>query len=133
MKLQEKTLYPQIHPLKLFTDLSEGIAALPPLWQNNLLTALLIMFVPPILVSFILIRFVNLEKYKQSSFGKYVHQYMTHSVEMIRFAGYVLMAAGAWYHYAWLIPIGFLVVVLAWLRGIFFPNKRITRVDLEKA
>lgn len=126
MTLQEKTLYHQIHPLKLFTDLSAGIVALYPLWQNNLLTALLIMFVPPILVSFIFIRFVNLEKYKQSSFGKYVQQYMTHSVEMIRFAGYALMAVGAWYHSAWLIPIGFLVVVLAWLRGIFFPNKGIT-------
>ena len=56
MTLQEKTLYHQIHPLKLFTDLSAGIAALHPLWQNNLLTALLIMFDPPIPVSFIWLR-----------------------------------------------------------------------------
>lgn len=123
MTLQEKTLYHQIHPLKLFTDFSAGIVALYPLWQNNLLTGLLIMFIPPILVSFMLIRFVNLEKYKQSSFGKYVHQYMSRSDEMIRFAGYALMALGAWFHALWLIPFGLLVVVLAWLRGVFFPNK----------
>lgn len=78
MKLQEKILYHQIHPLKLFTDLSAGIVALYPLWQNNLLTALLIMFIPPILVSFMHIRLVNLEKYKQSTSGKYVQQHISH-------------------------------------------------------
>ena len=123
MTLQEKSLYHQIHPLKLFVDWSTGIIALYPFWQNNLLTALLIAFIPSILVSFMLICFVNLEKYKQSSFGKYVHQYMTRPVEMIRFAGYALMAVGAWYHAVWLIPAGLLVILLAWLRGVVFPNK----------
>ena len=127
MTLQEKTLYHQIHPLILFTDLSAGIVALYPLWQNNLLTALLVSFMPPMIVSFMHIRFVNLEKYKQSSFGKYVQPYMSHSVERIRFAGSELMAAGAWYHSEWLIPMnGFLVGVSPWLRGVFFPKKRIT-------
>lgn len=78
MKLQEKILYHQIHPLKLFTDLSAGIVALYPLWQNNLLTALLISFMPPMIVSFMHIRLVNLEKYKQSSSGKYVQQHISH-------------------------------------------------------
>ena len=123
MTLQEKILYHQIHPLKLFTDWSAGILALYPLWQNNLLPALLIAFIPPAIVSSILIRFANLERYRQSSFGKYVQQYMTRSVEAMRFAGYALMAIGAWYHVVWLIPAGLLVVILAWLRGVIFPKR----------
>ncbi len=123
MTLQEKSLYHQIHPLKLCTDWSTGIIALYPFWQNKLLTALLIAFLPSIIASVILIRFVDLEKYKRSSFGKYVHQYMTRPIEMVRFVGYALMAIGAWYHTIWLIPSGVLVILLAWLRGVIFPNK----------
>jgi hypothetical protein len=123
MTLQEKILYHQIHPLKLLTDWGAGIIALYPFWQHNLLLALLIAFIPSILVSFLLIRFANLDKYKQSPFGKYIHQYMTHPIEMLRAAGYVLMAGAAWVHAAWAIPVGFLIVLLAWLRGIMFPTK----------
>ncbi len=123
MNFQEKSLYHQIHPLKLFTDWSTGIIALYPFWQNNLLAALIIAAVPSILVSFMLIRFANLEEYKQSTFGKYVHQYMTRPVEMMRFAGYALMAVGAWVHAVWFIPAGLLVILLAWLRGVIIPNK----------
>ncbi len=122
MTFQERSLYHQIHPLKLLTDWGTGIIALYPFWQNHLLTALFIAIVPSILVSFILIRFVNLEKYRHSSFGKYIHQYMTRPVEMTRFAGYAVMAIGAWYHAAFLIPLGLLVIMLAWLRGIIFPG-----------
>ncbi len=122
MTLQEKSVYHQIHPLKLFTDWSTGIIALYPFWQHQLLMALLIAFIPSILVSFILIRFVDLEKYKQSAFGNYIRQYMTRPVEMARFAGYAVMAIGAWYHAAWLIPLGLLVILLAWFRGAVFPD-----------
>jgi hypothetical protein len=39
-------------------------------------------------------RFVNLEKYRLSPFGKYVRQQLTRPVEMIRFAGYALDGRG---------------------------------------
>ncbi len=123
MTLKEKTLYHQIHPAKLFVDWSTGIAALYPLWQNHLLPALLIALVPPPIASFLLIRFVNLERYKHSSFGNYVRRYMTRMVEAVRFAGYIVMAVGAWYHVSWLIPVGLAIIVLAWLRGIVIPNR----------
>jgi hypothetical protein len=127
MTLQEKSLYHQIHPLKLFTDWSTGIIALYPFWQHNILIALLIGVIPSILVSLVLISFVNLENYKQSSFGKYIYQYMTRLVEIIRSAGYILMAIGTWFHLVWLIPIGLLVILLAWVRGVFFPNKTLVQ------
>jgi hypothetical protein len=123
MDLQEKILYHQIHPLKLTVDWGTGILALVPFWQHNLLAALLIAFIPSILVSIILVRFVDLEKYRQSSFGKYIRRYMTRPVELVRFVGYAAMAVGAWFHLAWLIPLGLIVILFAWLRGIIFPAK----------
>jgi hypothetical protein len=94
-----------------------------PFWQHQLLAAILIAFIPSIIVSFILMRFANLEKYKESAFGRYIRQFMTRAMEVIRATGYVMMAAGTWYHIVRLIPFGLLIVALAWLRGVIFPKK----------
>ena len=123
MTFQEKSLYHQIHQAKLFTDWSTGLLALYPFWHHNLLLGLLIAFVPSIISSLVIVRFVDLEKYKQSRFGKYLRQYMTRAVEAIRFIGYGIMAVGAWVHIVWAIPIGLLIIILAWLRGVIFPRK----------
>ena len=122
MNLREKVLYHQIHPLKLLTDSGSGFLALYLLWQHALLIAVLVALIPAIVVSFLLIRFADLEKYKNSSFGIYVARFMTRPVEMVRLAGFVLMAFGAWYHLIWLIPAGLIVVILAWLRGVILPT-----------
>lgn len=123
MNTREKSLYHQIHPLKLATDWSTGLIALYLLWQHDLLPALVVAFVPSVIVSLVLMQWVNLGAYKQSSFGAYISRYMTRLMETIRVAGYVVMAIGAWYHMAWLIPLGLLVVLLAWFRGVLFPVK----------
>jgi hypothetical protein len=83
----------------------------------------LIAFVPSIVASLLIVRFVDLKKYKESRFGKYVNQYMTRAVEAVRFLGYGIMAVGAWVHAAWAIPLGLLIIMLAWLRGVIFPGK----------
>jgi hypothetical protein len=121
MTSQEKYLYHQIHPLKLFADWSTGIVALYPLWQHDLIIAAIIAIVPSIIVSAVLVRFANLEKYKQSQFGKYISKYMTRTIEMIRFGGYAVMTIGAWLHLVWVILLGLLVILLAWSRGVIFP------------
>ena len=46
MDLQEKILYHQIHPIKLFTDISTAIFSLYLLWRHRIGAALLVMFIP---------------------------------------------------------------------------------------
>jgi hypothetical protein len=123
MSLEEKSLYPQIHPLKLFTDWSTGMIALYPFWQHNLVLALLIALIPAPIVSFLLMRFANLENYKESSFGKYVRKYMTRQAEAIRIAGYAVTVVGAWYHMILLIPFGLVIILFGWLGGFIFPDR----------
>ena len=123
MDFREKQLYHQIHPAKLFTDWSTGFIALYFLWQHNLVVALIIMFVPSIIVSLLMVRYLNLEKYKQSPFGRYIRVYMSRFIEMVRLAGYLVMALGAWYHVFWLIPLGVGITLLGWLRGVLLPEK----------
>ncbi|PSN95682.1 hypothetical protein B9Q04_02700 [Candidatus Marsarchaeota G2 archaeon BE_D] len=64
------------------------------------------------------IRFLNLEKYKQSSFGSYVAKYVNKEMRVSRFL-VVLMMIGAWFFATiWaLIPIGALLILYAWSRG----------------
>ncbi len=123
MTREEKILYHQIHPLKLLTDSTVGFAALPLLWRHRLREALLVMFVPAIVVSVLIIRYADLEQYKQSPFGRYVGQYMTKEMQAVRSAGYLIMGLGAWHRRPWLIPLGVLVVLFGWFRGILFPRE----------
>jgi hypothetical protein len=124
MKLEEKVLYHQIHPLKLFTDISTAAIALSLLWKRRIAAALLVMWVPSICVSWALIRFVDLERYKRSRFGAYVRRSMTRSMEALRFAGLAVMAIGAWFHRVWLIPLGVLIVLGGWLRGLLLSQAK---------
>jgi hypothetical protein len=123
MTYQEKSLYHQIHPVKLLVDWSTGLMALYPFWLHNLLAGLLVAFVPTMIASFAIMRFADLEKYKQSVFGRYVREYMTRAVEAIRLMGYGMLAVGAWIHDAWVMLVGILIIMLAWLRGIVFSGR----------
>jgi hypothetical protein len=118
MTLKEKILYHQIHPLKLITDGSAGFGSLYPLWHHHLAVALVVMLVPPPLVSLLLMRFANLEPYRQSAFGRYIARFMSRAMEAIRLGGMIIIALGGWYHSRWAIVAGCSLVLFAWLRGM---------------
>ena len=123
MTPQEKILYHQIHPLKLFTDISAEFVSLYLLWRHKLIAGMVAMFVPPIIASLLIIKLVNLETYKQSALGRYIRIYMTTPVVIVRVLGTVVTHIGAWYRIPALIPLGFMVVLLGWLRGILWPKR----------
>ncbi|MBV8338848.1 MAG: hypothetical protein JO343_02765 [Candidatus Eremiobacteraeota bacterium] len=119
MNNRDKYLYHQIHPLKLFTDIAAGIVGLIPLWHHQVTLALLILFVPPIIVSLLLVRFADLEPYRTSKFGRYVASNMTPAAQGIRVLGMLVMTVGAWLHALWAIAVGFAIVAFGWLRGLW--------------
>jgi hypothetical protein len=43
---------------------------------------------------------------------------MTGTMEALRLLGYILMAAGAWYHAPWTIGLGLVIILFAWINGI---------------
>ena len=114
MTPQDKYLYHQVHPLKLLTDWVAGAVALYFFWKQELLTAVLVAVLPPLVVSGVLIRFARLEHYATTKKGEYIRTHMTRPRELLRLAGYVVMAFAAWYHLPWMILSGLLVIVLAW-------------------
>jgi hypothetical protein len=134
MTPQEKRLYHQIHPLKLFTDISAEVLSLYLFWKRKLLAGLVVLLVPPIIVSALIIKWVDLEAYKQTAFGRYLRAYMTPLVVAVRLLGTVITHLGAWYRRPVLIPLGLVIVLLAWLRGILWPKgpKNLSRQRYDK-
>jgi hypothetical protein len=67
-----------------------------------------------VVVSGVLIRFASLGYYATSKRGGYIKTHMTPARELLRRAGYVVIALAAWYHLPWMILSGLLVILLAW-------------------
>ena len=122
MTPREKRLYHQIHPLKLATDISAEIVSLYLFWKHKLLAGMLVLLVPPVIVSTLIMRLANLETYKQSALGRYIRDYMTPSAVTIRILGTMITHVGAWYRKPAAIPLGLATVLLGWFQGRLLPN-----------
>ena len=118
MDWAEKSLYHQIHPLKLLTDGGVTLPALYLLWNRRPLTAFLVAFIPPALASYAIMTYADLEPYKRSAAGRYVKKYMTRQMQIVRLAGAGVMMLGGWLHKPWMFPAGLLIILFGWFRGL---------------
>lgn len=82
-------------------------------WSHNLIGGIIVNIVPSIIITFIIIRFVNLDRFENSRSGKYISKYMSSVTEIIRFSGNIIMMIGAWYHSVLLICIALAIIILA--------------------
>jgi len=118
MEFAERVLYHQIHPLKLFTDVSTAFVAAALLWAHRFGEAIIVGFVPAIVVSAMLLRWADLEPYRASRFGHYVSRFMTRGVEAARFAGLLPLWIGAWYRSPIVMVAGVVWIAGCWLWGL---------------
>jgi hypothetical protein len=124
MSTREKTLYHQIHPLKLSADLTAQIASFWLFWIHLLVPGLLAMFVPPIVVSSLMLRFGDFTGQRDSAIGRYIAWEMTPAMQAVRLAGTLPISLGAWYHTWWLAALGLAIVLFGWLRGVLFGRRK---------
>ena len=120
MNIIDKTLYHQIHPFKLSTDVITAFAAVYLLWLHLVIEGLVVAFIPSLIISLFMLRLMDFEEQKQSKLGKYVKKYMTRRTDTIRSVGFLVMLVGGWFRLIWLVGLGFLVVILVWLNGLIF-------------
>jgi hypothetical protein len=124
VNLREKRLYHQIHPLKLATDIGVTPIALYLVWQHRPLAAVVAGLGPPIFVSAAMMWWTpHLEMLKASKLGRYVKQYMTPTIEVIRLLTLVPMAYGAWKHTPAYIVLGCVLLVIAWCNGLIWGRR----------
>jgi hypothetical protein len=118
MDARSKALYHQIHPAKLLTDWATAALACAIFWRHGLLDGLLVGLIPPVVASWALVRWADLEPYRASRLGLYVGRHMTRAMELLRLAGIVVVWVAAWRHSPALMILGLLVIVGAWSRGM---------------
>lgn len=123
MNLIEKNLYQQIHPVRLAVDWGSGFFSCYLFWHQEIAGALIIAFIPSLFVSMIVMRFVDLEKIKNSAFGRYYKRTYKQSIDLYRFGGFVIMALGSWYHSLPGAAVGLAVIVVTWTYGLFQKKK----------
>ena len=124
MTFAEKKLYHQIHPLKLSVDICSGILTTYLSWQHDIFWFLILFLLPSVIVSILTIKYADLEKLKNSGFGKYIEKYMTTSIEVIRIVGQIIIWTAGWYHLAIIMIIGFLIIIGAWCNGLLIKKHK---------
>ena len=76
-----------------------------------------------------MLKWANLEKYKQSALGRYIKVNMTPLAVTLRILGTIISHIGAWYQ-PWAVPLGEGTVVLGWALGLLRRKK--TAMPAEK-
>lgn len=118
MDAAERTLYHQIHPAKLGTDLAAELVSIPLFWQHRLAAGVALHLIPPVVASAIVSRRTDeLERIKASEAGRYVVTEMTPPMVGLRIAGDVLTVIGAWQRRPLVIVIGVLLIIAGWTLG----------------
>jgi len=118
MTFGERALYHQIHPAKVFTDISTALIGFDLFWRHQLAIGVLIALLPPVLVSIVLINEVDLELYRRSPMGAYLRRFMPPWVQAVRLFGIALAFYAAWYHVPAGIVGGVGLIAACWANGI---------------
>jgi hypothetical protein len=87
------------------------------LWQHQLVIGLLTHFIPPPIGSAAVIRFADLDSYKNTRLGAYLLRYMTPIAQAARLAGDLITVGAAWYQSFAGILFGLAVIAAAWSYG----------------
>jgi hypothetical protein len=111
---REKYLYHQIHPLKLAIDIGGSIASTWLMWRHEVALALVVAFLPSIIVSTAMLRWMDFSRQRDSAFGRYVSFHMTHAAEAVRMSGQIAMWVAAWFRVTWGVTAGVAVIVIGW-------------------
>jgi len=118
MTFAERALYHQIHPAKLYVDIATALVAIDLFWRHELAPGLIIALLPPVLVSAVLVREADLQRYRSSLMGAYLRQFMPAWVQAMRLFGVGVAFYAAWYHFPAGVISGLALVAICWANGI---------------
>ena len=123
MKLRQRLLHLQVHPLKLATDWVSALVAAALLWQHALAYGLIVAALPSMLVSIALFWRADANTFVRTALGSYMLRNNTPAMEGVRFCGMLVLWVGAWLGWWWLLWAGLAVIAGGWLAGMW-PRRR---------
>jgi hypothetical protein len=111
---REQLLYHQVHPLKLAVDIATSLVSTWLSWRHELAIGIVVAFLPSVVVTLAMLRWMDLHEQRDSRFGRYVAYHMTSMATAMRSIGQVGMWISAWIHALWGIAAGVLIIILGW-------------------
>lgn len=119
LTFRERVLYHQIHPAKVFTDISTALVAIDLFSRHQLVPGLIIALLPPLLVSAVLVQEGDLGRYGSSPIGAYLRRFMPPWVQAVRLFGVALAFYASWHHLPAGIYGGLALIAACWANGLF--------------
>jgi hypothetical protein len=119
MSFAERALYHQIHPAKLFADIATALIGIDLFWRHQLAPGLIVALLPPVLVSAVLLREGDLERFRSSAMGAYLRRFMPPWVQAVRLFGVAVAFYASWHHFPAGIYSGLALVAVCWANGLF--------------
>ncbi|MEK6206146.1 MAG: hypothetical protein AABM32_00740 [Chloroflexota bacterium] len=132
LTLSERVLYHQIHPAKLFADISTALIGIDLFWRHELAAGLIIALLQPVLVSAVLVSESDLERYRSSPMGAYLRRFMPPWVQAVRLFGVAVAFYAAWYRLPAGVIGGLALVALCWGSGAVCDGTRLLRRHSER-
>jgi hypothetical protein len=114
MSRRDRLLFHQIHPVKLAVDVAGGVVSTWLMYEHRWVAALLSTFPASIVATAALVRWAELERLRDSAFGRYVAHHMTATATATRSAGQIVAWIGAWLRSPALIVGGAAVIAIGW-------------------
>lgn len=131
LSLQERILLHQLHPVKLAVDWGTGLYAAWLLWEHELVAALLVGFVPSIVLSVYFILRTDLTGFKETPLGRYMLSPRTRPSDSLRLFGLAVMWAGAWLNSLPGAAAGVAIILFAWGKGLLVKTGKSPRENVR--
>ena len=123
VRLRERIILHQVHPVKLVVDWVTGFAATWLFWEKEIVLALLVGLLPSVIVSTYMISKTDLSRFRETPLGRYFLSPRTRPNDQVRLAGLVIMWGGAWANSIPVAAAGLAVILLAWGKGLIVKEK----------
>ncbi len=123
LDIRERILLHQVHPAKLAIDWGTGLTAAWLFWDHRLPAALIVGFLPSILISIYLILRVDLSPYKETRLGRYFVSPRTRPGDPVRLFGLIVLWTGAWFNSILAAAAGLVIIIFGWGKGLFVKKR----------
>ena len=123
LDIRERILLHQVHPAKLAIDWGTGLIAAWLFWDHMLPAALIVGFLPSILISIYLILRVDLSRYKETPLGRYFVSPLTRPGDPVRLFGLIVLWTGAWFNSILAAAAGLGIIIFGWGKGLLVKKR----------
>jgi hypothetical protein len=124
MRLADKAVVHQVHPVKIGADVAASVISNTLLWKGRLKPAIAVRVLLPMAGSLAVLSLADLDPLATSRAGRYVLAHMPPSAQAVRLAGDALMGLGAHRRSAALLIAGAIVIAAGWSHTAWPTNHR---------